>query len=263
MPKKLLSTNKKPNAVKSIFRAANILACIGRGVNSITEIAENCELSKSTVHRFLKTLEETRIVWQNPVTHQYYLGDLITQFISDPKTTHEHVLVCADEEMTRLAKVTEETISLGLMIGIKYIGLHTVPSSHELRVVEDNSRRIRSIYAGATGKMLLAQLNGKDLKIVMENIHFEPVTEDITFNKAELMAQLKRIRRQGYATTCGERIPGAMCLSAPITNYILPVALSILGPETRIKPKMEDFLQNLLFSCTRISANIKKNFEFT
>ena len=37
----------------SVVRAANVLICLGEGINNVTDIAERCKLSKSTVHRLL------------------------------------------------------------------------------------------------------------------------------------------------------------------------------------------------------------------
>lgn len=79
--------NKKETAVQSIQRAADILNCISDNVNSVTDIAARCNLSKSTVHRLLKALSESSLVMQDPINHQYFLGDLIIKLISTPLTT--------------------------------------------------------------------------------------------------------------------------------------------------------------------------------
>jgi DNA-binding IclR family transcriptional regulator len=58
---------KKETAVQSVRRAAEILNCISNGMSSVTDIAERCNLSKSTVHRLLKALGESELVMQDPI----------------------------------------------------------------------------------------------------------------------------------------------------------------------------------------------------
>ncbi len=93
-----LDANKKPAAVKSIYRAANILTCVSNGFNSITDIAEYCGLSKSTVHRLLKALGESNLIVQDPVSREYYLGQLITKLLTKPHITHEYLEFCAKKK---------------------------------------------------------------------------------------------------------------------------------------------------------------------
>jgi hypothetical protein len=51
--------------------------------------------------------------------------------------------------------------------------------------------------------------------------------------------------------------------SAPIKNYIYPAELSILGPESRMQPKLERLLKELVISVRRISENYQKNIPVT
>ena len=127
-----------PPVVKSISRASCILAGMGAGLGTITDLALNCNLSKSTVHRILKALEETLLVSQNPITHRYYLGPLITRFSSTPRNTHEFLVTSAIEEMKRMNRFSMETVTLGVSIGIQYIHLHQIQSPYDLRVCGDS-----------------------------------------------------------------------------------------------------------------------------
>ena len=54
---------------------------------------------------------------------------------------------------------------------------------------------------------------------------------------------------------------GAMSIAVPIMNYIYPAALTVLGPENRIKPKMEYFLKEFKKSANRISKSILESNE--
>lgn len=248
-------------AVKSIYRAAFVLDCISNGTNSITEISESCHLSKSTVHRLLKALGESRLIIQDPTNRKYYLGYLITRLLSRPQITHEYLIRCAREEMKALADFSEETVYLGIMVALNYIGLHEIPSKNSLRVVEPEDRKIGPVHAGAGGKVLLSQLSSQELRLAMKHLVLEPLTDHTVTDKEELLAQIKRIKNQGYSISFNEIVQGVTCISAPIKNYGLPVVLSVIGPQERIRPNTNDFLAALLKSVGVISNNIEQDLK--
>lgn len=241
--------------VKSIYRAICILTSLSNGSNSLTDIARSCQLSKSTVHRLLKALEESRLVTQQPRNHRYYLGPLIARLTSNPQTTHELLITCALGEMQRLSDIAGETVTVGVMIGLQYIILHEIPSKHDLRVTEEH-KRLGSLYAGATVKVLLSQFSDEELKVVMKHINIMPYTGNTVTDKASLTVQIKETRQQGYAVTYGEMIPGVIELAVPLLNYSYPAYLSILGPESRLREKEDAVVEELKKSAASVSRNI-------
>lgn len=256
----VLSDNKKTRAPKSVLRTANILTCLSNGINSITDIARVCKTNKSTVHRLLQALGETGLTIQDPVNHRYYIGPVITQIASNPYVTHEHLVSCSINEMRYLSNLTGESIGLSVLIGLQYVILYEIGSIYDFAITA--KRRISgNIHAGAPSKAMLSQLNNRELNIVLTNLVLEPLTERTLTDKEELLAELKKVRRQGYAISCGEINPGAMCISAPIRNYVLPAALNVVGPESRIKPKETDFISELIASNNRVCNNLVQVFK--
>lgn len=251
---------QKSNPVQSISRAADILNSISNGANSITEIASECRLSKSTAHRLLQALIESNMVTQDPVKRQYYLGYLITHLTARPEITNEYLVACAREEVQRLNDYTGETISFGIMVALRYVNLLSIASKYDLRVVEEPKSK-GSIYIGASGRVLLSQLNPKELRTAIRCVKLLPVTEYTIVNKENLKEQIELVRQQGYAASTGERSTGATCLAVPIRNYELPATLYMLGPETRVKPRFTEYMDNLLDSAHRISQNISQVFQ--
>jgi DNA-binding IclR family transcriptional regulator len=204
----------------------------------------------------LKLLEQSQLVVQDVFNRRYYLGPLITRLASNPVTTHEYLIMYSNEEMKRLSQISEETVTLDIMIGLKYYSLCEIASKHDLKVTQDN-RQPGPIHAGASGKVLMAQLNDRQLKAAMESLDFGRVTERTVANKELLAAQIKEIRRQGHCVSYGERIPGGLCISVPVRDYMLPVVLSAVGPESRLQAKAQIVLEEMKKSAARISKNIK------
>jgi DNA-binding IclR family transcriptional regulator len=255
------STNpvRSANISTSLHRATDILACLSNGINTVTDIAKYCEYSTSTVHRLLHTLKELNWAVQDGNNHQYYLGPLITQLSSNQIVAHRYLIMQSLREMIRLSNLTAETVNLAVMLHLHYMLLHEIASEHALRITEE-SKRLGQIYIGATAKILLSQLPDAELKITLRHINFSRVTENTVTDKDLLMAQLMECRLKGYCVTYSERIPGAACISVPIKNYICPASLSIVGPEDRLRGRVDEVIEELKESAGRISGDIAESF---
>jgi DNA-binding IclR family transcriptional regulator len=256
-PKFPAKAPKKESAVQSIRRSADILNCISIGVNTVTGIASQCRLSKSTVHRLLKALGESELVMQDPISRQYYLGYFIIKLLSSPQTTQEHLTTCAAEEMSRLSDITGETVSLGIKMGLKDINIHVVTSKSDLKV-DAASMRIKPVYLGVDGRVLLSQLDDNQLSHILNNMHLELKNRSVKTDPEKLKAQIKLVRQRGYAIGHSESTVGVTCISAPIKNYVMPAVLNLIGPEMRMKPRIADLTRELLDCTLRISHRIGK-----
>ncbi|OGO32738.1 MAG: hypothetical protein A2Z29_07980 [Chloroflexi bacterium RBG_16_56_11] len=258
------SPQKSEKPTGSIAHATDILLCLNDDIHTVTSIHRQSNLSKSTVHRVLKLLEESSLVVEDTINRRYYLGPLVGQLAANPITAHKRLIMCAIDEMKRLSHVTEETVAMDTMMGTQYYSLHEVPSRHDLKVTQENKKigpLFTGLYAGATVKVLLSQFNDEKLKIILENIDVFAETERTVTDKGLLMAQIREIRQRGYALSYGERVVGTLCMAAPVKNYILPVMLCVVGPESRLQPKVKDALKELRDSANRISASVAAIFR--
>jgi DNA-binding IclR family transcriptional regulator len=243
-------------ATGSIAHATGILLCLSNDVHSLTDIARQCHLSKSTTHRVLKLLERSRLVVEDIINRRYYLGPLLKKLASDPAATHRRLITAADDEMRRLAGLTEETVAMDTLVGIQYVPLMEIPSRQDLKVTQEKRKTgspYAGLYAGASVKVLLSQLDDDKMKTMLDHISIPRETERTVTDKTLLKTQLHEIRKRGYAVSCGERVPGVMSISAPVRNYFLPVALSVVGPEIRLRPRAKQVVAELKVSAGRIS----------
>jgi len=255
---KITSTVENDDIIGSIAHAREILLCLARGINSISDIARECGFSKSTVHRLLKSLEKYDLAIENCLNRQYYLGALAKSLAANPCAPHRQLINCAADEMRRLAHATEETVALDTVFNTEYVHLFEIPSRHSLKVTQETVRApsFSGIFAGATVKVLLAQLNEEKLAIILDNIKLIPETERASADKDVLMAQIKEIRRCGYSISRGERFVGTICAAAPIKGYYMPVVLSVTGPEGRLQPYLKNIVGQLVESSSRISERL-------
>jgi DNA-binding IclR family transcriptional regulator len=255
MPKIAPKKKEKQSSYKSIYRAAAILNCLNKGITSISGIASTLKINKSTIYRLLQALDEAGITLRNPINRQYYIGPLITQITENPGITHSNLVFSALNEMEHLSELSGESIAVSVLIGVFRYNLHEIPSTHDIQIVA--KKTIGSdLHAGATSRILLAQLSTKDLKKAINNISFTRLTERTISNKEMLLEELKKDKKQGYAIGCSERAWGAMSISVPIKNYGIPAAIGILGLEDRMKPRAKEYVEALLKAAAHIEYDL-------
>jgi DNA-binding IclR family transcriptional regulator len=241
--------------VNSVYRAAEILNMLSVGKNRITDIGKELSLSKSTTHRLLKTLEKCGFVVQDPSSHQYFLGHLIIKLSSNPLDTHQHLIVCAYEEMKKLKEISEETVALHIRVGTQRICLEEMQANQNIRYVIGKGS-VSPIYAGSAGKILLSELTDQELNNLLKNIKLTRVGPNTITDRNNLFQELDKIKKQGYAISSGETLEGAISISVPLRGYFCPVALSIFGAKFRLGPRIMDFKEKMEMSAKRILNRI-------
>lgn len=252
-------TQKKPE--NSILRCAEILRCISAGAERIVDISCRSNLSRSTVHRILMSLKDSALVQQDPMSRHYFLGPLIYHLTSNQIVMHKFLIINSLAEMQYLMQISRETVTLSVPLGkdrmiTDRICLEEVESPESLKY-KAGKGSIAPLYAGAAGKVILAEMTDHQLQLIFETMRFNKVQKNSITNKEVLLKDIKQIKQCGYSTSIGERIAGCASISVPIKSYECPVALSILGPENRFGAKMMEFLDALQKSARTISKYLK------
>jgi DNA-binding IclR family transcriptional regulator len=243
--------------VNSITKGANILRSLSDGIDRVSDLSSKLDLKKSTVHRFLKSLEMSGLVMEDPVTRRYFLGPLILHLASRPIISHQNLTLCAFEEMRHLRDLSRETVVLHIRVGLERICLEELPSFENIRYTAGKGF-VAPIYTGSAGKVLLAELEDKDLQVLMDNLRLDPIGPNTITNEKVLLKEIEKVRKQGYATSFGERIVGSASIAVPIRDYVCPVSLSVLGPDNRFNLKiMMDLLETMKGCSKRISQKLK------
>jgi DNA-binding IclR family transcriptional regulator len=136
--------------------------------------------------------------------------------------------------MIKLRDVANETVTINVRSGFSRVCIDQVEALHEVRWQQEIGR-ISPLYAGATGKAILAYLGPEESKEFFETVTLEKLTPYTSVGRRELMQKLERIREQGYALGSQDRILGVAGISAPIFNRLDRVvgALTIAGPAER------------------------------
>jgi IclR family KDG regulon transcriptional repressor len=239
--------------VNSICRAAEIIRCLNRGENRLTDICRKLNLSKSTVHRLLKTLEISGFAIQDPLDRRYYFGRLLIDLASNYLTQHQILIMTARDEMSRLREISGETVIIQVRIGIERIFVEELQSYRTPRLIVGKGY-IAPLQTGSGGKLLLSEIQHNDLEKILKSMSLGNKKNNIDIES--LVKELEVIRKRGYAKNVDETL-GSASISVPIKNYACPVALTILAPKDHLS-NVTSVLPELKKSAMRISQRLSK-----
>lgn len=206
----------------------------GRGLG-ISELSRAVHLPKATVHRLVSVLAGRGFLARDPLTAQYRLGlnvfRLGTMFLAQT-----HVREAALPAIHALAGETGETVNLNVVIDRRRVCIEKAESTHDIRHAVELGRPM-PLYAGASGKLLLAHLPESEVEAVIAS-GLDRLTGRTVVDAARLRRGLAEIRRRGVAVTSDERVEGASAVSAPVRDASgrVVAGLTISGPTYRFTP---------------------------
>lgn len=247
-----MKKDKDEKPVNSVARAGKILQCLSNNINTVKEISDQCGLSMSTVHRLLKTLEDSELVFENPNDRKYYLGRLFTQLTLGTYNNHRYLIYQSIDEVQRIWDICGEFIALDIEVGFQVNTLIEIQSRFNYSL----TRSSKLMFYGSVSKVMMAQHSDDEVAIVLKNVALKPIMPESITDKDKLKEQIKEVRHQGYCVSRREINEGIMGISVPVNNYMCPAALSVVGPDVRLELKVKEILQELLTSATNISNRI-------
>ena len=202
----------------------------------MTELARRLGLHKSTASRLLATLERRGLVEQDDETGKYRLGLVVIRLAERAERTLD-LRGLALPELERLARLTHETVGLGVIDGDQLLTVAQVDGPN-LIAVGDWTGRSTPLHCVASGKVLMASLAEREVvRIVKRGL--ARYTERTIVDLEPLLEELARIRRRGYATAIGEYELGLNAVAAPVHDARGQViaAVDIWGPTFRLTPR--------------------------
>jgi IclR family acetate operon transcriptional repressor len=220
----------------------------------ISELSRAVRLPKATVHRLVTVLVGRGFLSRDPVSAHYRLG-LNAFRLGAGFLSQTHVREAALPVIHALARETGETVNLNIVIDRQRVCIEKVESTHDIRHAVELGRPM-PLYAGASGKVLLAHLPEPEIEAVLAG-GLSRLTDRTVVEPARLRRALAEIRRRGVAVTRDERVEGASAVSAPVRDVSgrVVAGLTISGPTYRFTPeRVRRFTRLVIEGARAISA---------
>ena len=251
-------TTDQSNYINSIQRAVKILNLFDNNIKylGVSEIARKLKINKSTAYRIVRTLKKEELLIQDEETHKYRLGYKILDIANRMRKQYGDKDI-AIEEMKKLRDKSGEAVLLSVYTHMGGVCIEKVDTKNAIKLTSKPGHTT-PLHSGATGKILLAYADEKEIEKVLSQ-KLESYTESSTTDKKKIRKQLKEIRKQGYVVSWGEVDRGAIGIGAPILDEEgnILYGLSLVGPEDRIKNLgLEKTINMVIDTAEKISAKI-------
>jgi DNA-binding IclR family transcriptional regulator len=207
----------------------------------VNELGRHLDLNKSMVSRLLATLQERRLVEQDPDTEKYRLGAGILE-LAGFLLNQLDIRRAAAAPMRKLAEATRETVNLAILDGDRVVLIDQVPSPDPVRYVGWIGER-EPLYCASPGKIFLAYGDAALLQSVLATGLTRHTDTTIT-DPTALHHDLDLTRTRGYAINNAEYVESANGVASPIWRYprVLTGAVSVAGPAYRLSGERMDEL---------------------
>lgn len=247
-----MTTSTSVNTVDRLVRIIDSFSS-SRLSWTLTDLSEHLELPKSTLHRFLGSLEAHGIMRQDEETKRWHLGYhlLVWGNLAEQSTGLRDI---ARPVMRDLVGETGETALLTVYHAQEVVCVAKVESSHSVRLALDVGSR-RATHAGASSKVLMAHLPDEEIDVIVRDQGLPKLCVSTITDRDELEAELEGIREQGYAKSVEETDLGAWGVATPIRDWDGEViaAIGVAGPTSRLG---DELTQQYVSCCQKAAQRI-------
>jgi DNA-binding IclR family transcriptional regulator len=232
----------------TVARVALLLRVLAEaeGELSLGDVAQRMKLPSSTTHRLLNLLQEQGFVDRGQGSGSYRAG-LEFLRVAGLVTSRAQLTDVAQPFMQAVVDACDETCMLSVYLPRVRSSMiaKVIYGSHPLRY-EATLYQPSSLAWGATGRGILAFLPQDVIDDVVAQSGASPA-DGKAVKPAQLKRELAHVRELGYAHTRGQKIQGAVGISAPVFNAQGAVAaLCITVPDSRFDPATEMRLAGVL-----------------
>lgn len=226
---------EKDSLIKSIQKATKILAAFSNEEPElgVVELSKKLGLYKSTVFRFLKTLQEEDLVRRNPENGKYRLGMRLF-FMGSIAVNQLDIVSSAKPYLKELQELFSETVNLFIYDNGNVICIDRKESPRQ--VTTRPRGLISPPHCSGAGKAVLAFLPPREAEQIIKEKGLPPYTKKTITDPLLFNEHLKEIRRKGYAIDHEEYEDGLTCVAVPLMDFKARVAgsISISMPTERL-----------------------------
>ena len=241
--------------VEAVLKALEVLDCFqDQPLLPLKKISELTGMNKSRIIRLCGTLESKGYLVHDSEAQNYRLG-FKALALGKAHERSNNLISLSRPILRDLADQTGESATLFVVDGLQRVCLAREEGTFSIRYnILEGQRMV--LYAGAGGKVLLAFGPEELRRKVLSRDHLRKLTPTTIQDPKRLEKDLETVRRQGYASSYGERDSEVAALAAPIYRHDGKVcaAVSIAGPINRFsRGHNVEHLKFLLASAERLS----------
>lgn len=223
----------------------------------VTELADDLDMPKSTVHRHLRTLEELEYVMKTGDI--YHVGAKFLH-VGSAVRNRDEAYVRIKPKVKELAAQTQERAQFMIEEHGYMVYVHREFGEQAVRTNTQLGKQM-PIHATSGGKAILAEMPDERVEAIVERHGLPEITENTITDEEALYDELRRIEEDGVSYNDQEYIDGLRAVSVPILRPDGQVlgAIGISGPSHRLKGELyrQELPDKLLGVANEIELNLK------
>jgi DNA-binding IclR family transcriptional regulator len=222
-------------SIRAVERALDVLLCFSRQTPELTmsRIAEQVGMPKSTVHRLLATLEKKRFVQRDAATGTYRLGIRLLQ-MAYLTLERNDLRRLAAPFLRQLSERYQETVHLSILDEPDVVFLDVIESSQRVKLAAAIGQRLPA-FTTASGKAILAYMPTETVQRTLAR-GMPQYTQRTLCSSEEFFEDMRHVRERGFALDEQELEAGINAVAAPIFDLSdKPIAsVAVAGPAYRL-----------------------------
>jgi DNA-binding IclR family transcriptional regulator len=244
--------------LQTIQKAGELLSLYDREHTEwgVREVATKLKVAKSSAHDLMSSLAKLGFL-NKTKDNRYRLGwRLVT--LSETLLATTELRKEAHPSLEDLATQYQETIHLAVLDDTQAVYVDKLEGKQAVRVELTSLGARLYAHCSALGKVLLAYRDEEDVKRIIQTAGLPRFTDNTITNEEELLQNLIKIRKQGFAYDLEEIMPDLCCVAAPIYDYSGNViaAISMSIPAFRFRRSQTEFRDGVMRAARKISKDL-------
>lgn len=244
--------------LQTIQKAGEVLALFDREHTEwgVREVASKLKVAKSSAHDLMSSLAKLGFLNKTD-ENRYRLGwRLVT--LSETLLATTELRKEAHPVMEDLAAQYQETIHLAVLDDTQAVYVDKLEGRQAVRVELTSLGARLYAHCSALGKVLLAFQSEDEVRRIVQTAGLPRFTANTITDEEELLQNLSKIRKQGFAYDLEEIMPDLCCVAAPIYEYSGNViaAISMSIPAFRFRRSQTEFREGVIRAGKKISKSL-------
>ena len=251
-----MSATENAAAIRS-FRVLEILAVAGRPMQ-LSEIVEQINLPKQTVHRIVKLLEAAWLIVQVSDSKKYECSARIRNFSVKVLMSSGSLAVARHALLSELVERVQLNCNLTAISGHEIIYLDRAQHHAAIKLGLKPGSHV-PMHCSASGKLLLSLLPKQRRDRLLHTLPLRARTSHSMTQPDQLEAELARTRKRRYGISRHEHVEGMNAIAVPVSlgknRICAAVAVQAFEEE-----KSFDQLMDLMPQLQRTAQEIAQTF---
>ncbi len=237
---------------EKVFAVLGVLSGSPEVGLSLDQIAQTVALPAPTLDRLLYSIQKLGYIeqWEG---EKYRLARKFYD-LSAGTLKYQYLPFVARSAFNSLLAEYGESVHISVLENDLCVTVAAVQSSHAFQCSAEVGEW-NYAHSTAMGKCFLANLDEEQRDAVLNHRGLPRLTNATITDREKFLAELEKVKMQGYAVSTGEGIEGVTCVAGPIFNREdkIIASISISGPSFRMQRNVDRVTVGVKQAATRLS----------